>query len=362
MRLVLQPADDAAHADLLRAVPGAYEWWYFDALSDDGVWAFTAIWFLGNPFSPYYRKSALGQPADPYAHNAVFFALYKHGALHAYHFTRFPRSEVRADSVRPACLRLGPNTADFDGHAYHLCLADENANRRRLDADLWFDAPPLALLETPAPPAETSGGTHCWLPAAPACRVRGQITLREHANAGAERLHFAGQGYHDHNWGTLPFDAEIRDWYWGRATLETGEALLVYHVRYRHAPPASHLLRFAKGHLTLHDPAAQVTLRRGRVNGFLMPYATRLDVRSGDMAAVFTLGMRLDSAPFYARTLCTATLAGRGHAAQGRGLAEYFSPRLLSLPLVASATKARIVDRSHDLPVTPRDRPANLRD
>ncbi len=352
MRLVLQPDEDAAHADLLRSTPGAYEWWYFDALSDDGVWALTAIWFLGNPFSPYYRESRLGRPASPYAHNALFFALYKHGALHAYHFTRFPQSEVDADPVRPACLRFGPNSLAYDGRTYHLHITDENANRRHLDADLRFEFPPLVPGDTPAGDAQD---THCWLPAAPACRVTGQVTLREKANAGAERLHFQGLGYHDHNWGTLPFDTDIKEWYWGRASLGVDQALLVYHVRCYQAAPVTHLLRFEAGRLTLHDPAAQVALTRTRVNGFLMPYATRLDVQSGDISAVFHLGTRLDSAPFYARTLCTAAVTRQGRTEQGRGLAEYFKPRPLALRLVASATKARIVDHSHPAPGNPCD-------
>ncbi len=343
MRLVLQPDEDAAHADLLQTTVGAYEWWYFDALSEDGAWVLTIIWFLGNPFSPYYRESLRGRRADPYAHNALFFALYKHGKLHAYHFTRFPRQEIHADTVRPACLRFGSSTLVWDGQTYHLSISDENANRRHVAADLWFDAPPLA-------PADVAVGdgrdTHCWLPAAPACRVQGRITLREQANAGAERLHFQGLGYHDHNWGVLPFDDKIKDWYWGRASLGKSGAVLVYHVRYRDAAPASHLLRFEEGRLTLHDPAAEVDLQRVRANGFLMPYATRLAVQSGDVSALFHLEARLDSAPFYARTLCTAAVRRGKQTESGRGLAEYFKPRPLGLPLVASATKSRIVDHS----------------
>lgn len=344
MRLLLQPDEDAAHADLLRSAPGAYEWWYFDALSEDGEWALTTIWFLGNPFSPYYRESCLGRAANPYAHNALFFALYKQGVLYAYHFTRFPQNQVQADPVRPACLRFGPNALDWDGQTYHLKIADENANRRCLAADLQFDAAPLVPADMPLGDARD---THCWLPAAPACRVRGQITLREQANAGAHRLHFQGLGYHDHNWGTLPFDTAIKDWYWGRVSLGTDKALLVYHVRYRTAPPVSHLLRFEGGRLTLHDPAAHVVLKRTRMNGFLMPYATHLAVQSGNVSAVFHLGARLDSAPFYARTLCTASVSRAGVTEQGRGLAEYFKPRLLGTRLAASATKARIVDHFH---------------
>ncbi len=354
MRLVLDPSEDAAHGDWLRTAPGAYEWWYFDALSGDGEWALTCIWFLGNPFSPYYRLAARHQPADPYAHNALFFALYRQGRLYAYHFTRFPRALVCADETRPATLRFGPNVLSCaDGH-YRLQLTDENANRRTLTADLTFAAPRLSAPPSPVLGGGAGGGgngaggrgDHFWLPAAPVCRVRGRIELREAQNPGAEAIAFDGDGYHDHNWGTLPFAADIRDWYWARVGLGDGKALLLYHVQYHHAQrPVSHLLQFDGGRLVLHDDQAQVTLRRRRINGFGTVYATRLQVQSGETTAEFHLGARLDSAPFYVRTLCRASVTERGTVTHGAGVGEYFRPRMLSGAIVASAMKARIVER-----------------
>ena len=128
MRLILDPLEDVAHGEWLRTVTGAYEWWYFDALSDDGQWALTCIWFLGNPFSPYYRLSTRKQAADPFAHNALFFALYRDGHLHAYHFTRFAPALVHADEVCPATLQFGPNALASEPGRYELRLSDENAN------------------------------------------------------------------------------------------------------------------------------------------------------------------------------------------------------------------------------------------
>ena len=344
MRLVLDPAEDAAHAAWLRDTPGAYEWWYFDALSDDGEWALACIWFLGNPFSPYYRMAARGVPAEPADHNALFFALYRHGRLHAYHFTRFPLGDVSAPDSLPGVLRFGPNRLTWpSGGGCRLSLSDENANQRGLEADLNFDAPPLA---TSSVPSETAGETHFWLPAAPACRVSGTIRLREAQNVGAEVIRFSGQGYHDHNWGRLPFDADIRDWYWARAALGGGRAAVLYHVRYHgRRAPVSHLLLFERGCLLRHAPNARVTLSRPRVNGFGTVYATRLTAQDGDTRAVFQLGSRLDSAPFYVRALCDAELSEGGGVETGRGIGEYLRPRVMSWPLVASAMKARIVER-----------------
>ncbi len=130
MRLILDPTEEAAHGEWLRRTPGAYEWWYFDALSDDGRHALTCIWFLGNPFSPYYRQAARGQAADPFRHNALFFALYRDGRLHAYHFTRFPTAQIAAGEALPLKLQFGDNRLAAAPDEWYLTLSDENACRR----------------------------------------------------------------------------------------------------------------------------------------------------------------------------------------------------------------------------------------
>lgn len=344
MRLVLDPAEDAAHGDWLRETLGAYEWWYFDALSENGEWALTCIWFLGNPFSPYYRLAAQGRPADPFSHNALFFALYRRGRLYAYHFTRFPIAEVAVAERAPGALRFGPNllTTRKEGGC-RLQVIDENANRRILKADLHFSYSPLVSETEPQNEAESD---HFWLPAAPACRVSGRITLRAANNFGAEEIAFSGRGYHDHNWGRLPFAADIRDWYWARASLDRERAAILYHVRLHGGrKPVSHLLLFEGGRLLLHDPSARVCLSHLAINGFGMIYARQLAAESGPVHVRFRLRSRLDSAPFYLRALCEATVEENGKVEIGSGIGEYFRPRILSWPLVASAMKARIVEQ-----------------
>ncbi len=350
MRLVLDPAEEAAHARWLAETPGAYEWWYFDALSDDGRWALACIWFLGNPFSPYYRLSASGRPADPLDHNALFFALYENGRLHAYHFSRFPRAQVQTPHALPGEMVFGDNRLRFGpGGLWTLSLSDLNANGRRLEAAVTFEGWPLV------PPVEggevqEDGGrdvAHSWLPAAPACRVRARIGLRAPHNAGEEVVAFRGAGYHDHNWGRLPFAADIRDWYWARAALGDERAVILYHVRPRRGAQAtSHLLVFDRGRIVRHDAAPRVSLSRPQVNAFGTLYAGRLTAESGGLTATFDLNGRLDSAPFYVRLLGTATVRGEdGRTGAGRGIGEYLRPGVMAWPLVASAMKARIVEQ-----------------
>ena len=343
MRLVLDPAEEAAHGAWLRGTPGAYEWWYFDAVSDCGEWSLCCIWFLGNPFSPYYRQSARGISADPYAHNALFFALYRHGHLYAYHFTRFPLSQVSAAETVPLCLKFGLNTVLMPTPGkWCITLTDENGNGRSLAASLTFAGPLLSGETDKDSPLD---GDHSWLPAAPFCRVSGQITLREAHNPGAEAISFAGTGYHDHNWGRLPFDAAIRDWSWARAALPRQRSVILYHVRPLRGLPVSHLLLFDAGRLVHHDARAKVRLDKPVWNGFGTRYQSRLSVGGVDLQVVFQFGRRLDSSPFYVRALCDAALTQNGQTETGHGIGEYLRPRPLSRRLVASAMKARIVER-----------------
>ncbi len=343
MRLVLDPAEEAAHGEWLRQTPGAYEWWYFDALSDDGEWVLSCIWFLGNPFSPYYRQAALGQPSRPFEQNAIYFALYRFGKLYAYHFTRFPLNEVTAEEALPLCLRFGPNRLSAaGGRQWRLEITDENANGRHLSASLSFTSPPLVAAELQETVMDSE---HSWLPVAPFCRVSGKIALRELHNPGSEIVSFTGTGYHDHNWGRLPFDAAIRDWYWARAALGGERSVILYHVRPHRGPPVSHLLLFERGRLICHDAQAKVRLSRRVLNGFGTQYASRMTASGAGLDAVFQFGTRLDSAPFYVRVLCRAEVCSGSQMERGQGVGEYLRPRPMSWPLVASAMKARIVER-----------------
>ncbi|MGZ3443336.1 MAG: hypothetical protein ACXVDD_27635, partial [Polyangia bacterium] len=60
--------------------PGGYAWWYFDAVSDDGARALTAIFFIGSVFSPdYAARVRRGEPARAEEHLGVNLALYERG-------------------------------------------------------------------------------------------------------------------------------------------------------------------------------------------------------------------------------------------------------------------------------------------
>src|SRR5215467_1182090 len=113
-------SEDVWHGNLSA---GAYEWWYFDALSDDGKEAI-AMWFLDNAVSsPRYNKKlntgigavASSSPSDRFP--AVFFAYYKNGRLVFRTFNEFSVADFTADETSPACT-IGRSGFRFDRAPY----------------------------------------------------------------------------------------------------------------------------------------------------------------------------------------------------------------------------------------------------
>ena len=75
MQTLFGPEHDVCHIE--PGEPGSYEWWYFDAISDDGRWAIVSIYFLGSPMSTYYKAVVDGRRLKPSDWCGVFFSLHE---------------------------------------------------------------------------------------------------------------------------------------------------------------------------------------------------------------------------------------------------------------------------------------------
>ena len=135
-------------------VPGGYQWWYIDALSDDGSYGLTAIAFIGSVFSPYYAWSGR---KDPLQHCAMNVALY--GPTNQ----RWAMTERGANAVTRSkdILAIGPSSLSWDKDALTIHV-DEIATPfpRRIRGNIRVE--PIAinsqsfLLE--------AHGRHFWRP------------------------------------------------------------------------------------------------------------------------------------------------------------------------------------------------------
>ena len=70
-----------------RTSPGAQEWWYFDAISDDGRDVLVVVWYAGLPFDPKYGVGTLRHLKNPAKypqpraldHSAIGFSWHRDG-------------------------------------------------------------------------------------------------------------------------------------------------------------------------------------------------------------------------------------------------------------------------------------------
>jgi carotenoid 1,2-hydratase len=191
--------------------PGAYQWWYFDATSDDEQHSLVVIIFVGSVFSPwYFSRLAKGEPARPSEHCAVNFALTsKRTGASRWIFSEYDRFD--GDLSRGLCIGRSALTKRSDG-AYELSLADRPptyALPLGLEGRVVFTSDGPTAVPQEGPFVLDRAGAHRWAPVAPRCRV--EVDLR------SPNVRFSGSGYHDVNHGDEPLGAAFARWHWARS-------------------------------------------------------------------------------------------------------------------------------------------------
>lgn len=362
MRILFGPEHDARHVD--PDAPGAYEWWYFDALSDDGRYALVAIWFLGSPMTPYYKAVVDGRKPVARDWCGVFLSLHEAGRERAYAYNLYRGGDFAPDHPQ---VRVGDSFVASEGDGplwkWHL-----NARERclwlgsvRLDATITAAGPPLTL---PPMGEKEDSADHTWVCVAPVCHADVRVTL-----ANGCVVSFTGSGYHDHNFGRLPWiDTDI--WYWGRARVADPAGDLRSAVFYRlEGPDAQHtdLLLVCDASGRVMDAGVYEGNRTYRdVEGEEWQNAFGLNLRQAVFMETPTNGYSLvapfgvlrhhfrisplSSGPFYVRSLVQpVALTARGNEApsfRGPGIVEAFRPSRLCGPIASRAMWTRIRRRS----------------
>ncbi len=186
--------------------PGGYEWWYFDAVSDDERYVLVVIFFLGTPMSPYYKAVADGKNPLPSDWCSVFVSLHERTpsgyAERAYAYNIYRGGDFAPNGVDVA---VGGSRFVRTGDTWNLSITERGLWRGAVRGDITFVADFLPKHD-PVPGDEA----HTWVCVAPDCRVSGDITLTS-----GETVRFAGRGYHDHNFGRLPW-TDTKEWHWNR--------------------------------------------------------------------------------------------------------------------------------------------------
>lgn len=339
--------------------PGAYEWWYFDVLSDDGRWALVVIFFLGSPMSPYYRAVARGEEPDPREWCGVFLTLHENTdgvwrerayAYNLYDGGTFP-------SLYPR-LKIGESdlswaeTGKGSAWTWTVEVDERGLWRGRTQASLAFKAEAVPSAPPPIGDADDSAD-HTWVLVAPQCRTTGVLTLPD-----GERIHLRGTGYHDHNYGRLPF-ADTDLWYWGRVPLVCDDGAtrtaVLYHLEGKGSNKTTRLFLFdvAGAPVALAEDASAALSRTIR-GPYGLWHAARLEISAakGEQRTHVTVTLPEErsgfaAAPFYRRLPINLTAweqrSGRTvWSGTGDGVGDVFRPARLCGPIVSRAMWSRI--------------------
>lgn len=297
---------------------GHYEWWYFDAHLDDGATLVVVFYTKPNvtPNGPLAPRMTINLTL---ADGRVFNKLLDTAA------DQFSASKDGCD------VRIGANRFAGDLHSYRITAAIEEifveieltgAVRawRPKSGHLYFGADGREQL-------------FAWLPsvAQGVAKVRYKI--------GNEIHHASGSGYHDHNWGDVPMQKLIHNWYWARA--KAGPyTVIASHITaieaYDYETQIVYML--AKGDEIIADDDALVSFESERVGsdpktGKPVADVTRYIYKNGDTRYVVTFERQktilqvsfVDRIPFLKRLIAKiARFDGAYHRFTGKVTIENF--------------------------------------
>jgi carotenoid 1,2-hydratase len=318
--------------------PGGYEWWYFDALSDDGREAIVIIFLDNFIFSPRYNslnRQLKRRPAEEARESgipAVAFTYYRDGKPLYRSVTEYSAEDFSADPEWPHC-EIGKSFFSYDsapyGSGYAVNVFADIGSKQRLSASFEW----LSVESDLVPVAEESTRTvapgHSWNLVAPRSDVTGKILIENHRKEHSDEIHFRGTGYHDHNIDTRWLPEAVSRWNWGR--IHFADATAVFYD-YRGCDPSESCSRMyiVRDDRIFEEEAEFEVLETGR-DVFGLKYPKLFVVRAGGGADLIVEQKTvIDSSFFYTRFLCDASLSLDDKVARHScGISEYLVPASL---------------------------------
>ena len=338
-------ADDIWHAG---EHPGGYEWWYFDALSDDGRDCLVVIFLVGFIFSPNYNRSVARYLHDnkepvprPVDYPAVAVTYYRDGRPVYRAINEFSARDFSAGRTWPEC-HIGNSYFKLDesGGRYALELDAVLWRGRRLRGSFAWDI--LAVSPSDGFSEKTPHGAHNWNLVAPRCRVTGRLSVAGRNGQTQHKQEFSGTGYHDHNHDGRWLPATVAEWDWGRAHFSDATTAVYYRYREHGATEAAGYLLLATPD-NLQTYPAQIVAHGTRQHYFGLRYARELTITAENLRLEITSRRVLDGSFFYLRCQDTATLIdAAGNRQTAPAITEYLAPRALRWPWLRWLINMRI--------------------
>ena len=305
--------------------PKSYEWWYFDALSDDGSEA-VVITFLDNfIYSPRYNDARTRGKKFP----AVSFTYFREGKAVYRAVNEFTEEEFTASRERPEC-RIGDCLFKFDtieyGAGYLLHVNIALSGDRRLEGKFeWLS------IESDFSPESFSycDSAHCWNMAVPRADVTGRIEVKNKRGVIKDVRQFRGTGYHDHNLDNRWLAKTVRDWHWGRAHFADATAVFCRYVEAGAHTASTKIFVIRNGEMIERE--AEYDEQNYVRDKFGIKYPTRLRLISEDDIRLRVKPIKvIDSSFYYLRFLSEITLTMQDRVPHTtRGITEFVAPGTL---------------------------------
>jgi carotenoid 1,2-hydratase len=299
--------------------PSGYAWWYFDALSDDGQRAFTAILFIGSVFSPAYAaRLRRGESARAEEHVAVNLALYEGGHQISWVMSEYGAHELKGvDAHGPTIgathverLANGTLRLHIRDRSAPFLLSLAKAGR---PVEGTIDLEPLGPTLGPFELSSAGGQRHRWRVPMPRARVKVNFTK--------PAFSFEGTGYHDLNRGDGRLEAAFSRWSWAR--FHVGDRTLVlYALKERGGESQALLVDSRRDDILPDDASLLVDATEGppRKAGWGLTLPSWFEVDRGGTPLKAEPTQLLETAPFYARYVATLS---DGKNTLATGLGEY---------------------------------------
>lgn len=229
------------------AVPGQYEWWYFDAHLDNGAKLVVV----------FHTKNATAAGTGLSPRIQIDLDLPDGRTLNLSH--AFEREGFHA-ATDHCEVWIGPNHFSGDLRQYTIIATVDDVT---VEAHLTGQTEPWRPGAGHIFYGDDEQQYFAWLPSVPYGQVR--VTYRVGTEA---PVTVRGNGYHDHNWGNVSLTSIINHWYWGRGaagpyTFITAQ--IVSDKKFSYDPVTVFML--AEDGKVIADDQSRVTFAKSRVSG-----------------------------------------------------------------------------------------------
>lgn len=306
---------------------GAYEWWYFDAVSDDGDIEFVVIFYEGNPFSRRYinrqqnEKNALAENFP-----AISISVYKDNTPIYYSFTEVSKKNANfGDDVPHVQIdnHLMIGSREEQTLSYRLRLQEQLPSGDAIEADIVFESG--SLPNDSLKLSDEVNERHQWHLIQPCAQVDGTIKCTSKQEKKPYHINFRGKGYHDHNIGAEPMKQAFEEWYWGRFHMP--DHTFIYYVMGEAAQTEKGWL-IENDTLTVSQVFDTVVREDTAASLYGLRTERKLIFSNTDSEILVQQSRVLDNGPFYQRFSSDAffDISTFNRAASSQGISEYLCP------------------------------------